>query len=95
MKDSIIKFVCSLIIFIILFSILGLFGTIESTYMIKNCQVTSIENDTITVIDDRHNEWKFYINNDNDIVIGDTVDLIMDNHHTDYTIRDDEVKRVI
>jgi hypothetical protein len=73
---------------------LSLFGAIESTYTIKNCEVIDIDNDTVTVIDKKNNEWKFYIDEDSDIVVGDNVDLIMYNNHTDHTITDDEVKRV-
>ncbi len=95
MKSLVVKFCCSLIMIMILFSVLGLFGVVESTYTIKNCKVIDIDNDIVTVIDNRNNEWKFYVDNDSDIVIGDNVDLVMDNNHTDYTITDDEVKRVI
>jgi hypothetical protein len=73
---------------------LSLFGAIESTYMIKKCEVIDIDNDIVTVIDKKSNEWKFHIDEDSDIVVGDNVDLIMYNNHTDHTITDDEIKRV-
>ena len=94
MKNLIIKFCCSSFVILVLLSILSLFGTIESTYMIKKCEVVDIDTDIVTVIDKRNNEWKFYIDEDSDIVVGDNVDLIMDTNHTDHTIIDDEVKRV-
>lgn len=93
MKDLIVRFVCGLVIMIMLFSTLGLFGAIETTYTIKNCIVTEVTNNTITVTDNRHNEWMFYADN-SELVVGDSVDLVMDNNHTDYTITDDEIKRV-
>lgn len=94
MKNLVIRFVCGLVMIMMLFSVLGLFGAIESTYTIKNCIVTEVANDTVTVTDNRQNEWKFCVDDNSDIDIGDSVDLIMDNNHTDYTITDDEVKRV-
>ena len=94
MKNLVMKFCCGLVIMMMLFSILGLFGAIESTYTIKNCKVIDVDNDTITVIDNRQNEWKFCVDDNSDIDIGDNVDLVMNNNHTDYTIIDDEVKKV-
>lgn len=93
MKSLVVRFCCSLMIMIMLFSVLGLFGAIESTYTIKDCTVTEIENNTITVTDNRNNEWEFFVE-DSELVVGDSVDLVMDNNHTDYTIEDDEVKGV-
>ena len=93
MKSLVTKFCCGLVMMMTLFSVLGLFGAIESTYTIKNCIVTEVANDTVTVIDNRHNEWKFYADN-SELVVGNSVDLIMDNNHTDYTITDDTVKGV-
>ena len=94
MKVLIVRFVCSLVMMMMLFSMLGLFGAIESTYTIKNCEVIDVDNDTITVIDNRQNEWKFCVDDNSDIDVGDSIDLVMDNNHTDYTTTDDEVKRV-
>lgn len=94
MKSLVIKFCCVLVMIMMLFSMLSLFGAIESTYTIKKCEVIDIDNDIVTVIDKKNNEWKFHIDEDSDIVVGDNVDLIMYNNHTDYTITDDEVKRV-
>lgn len=94
MKSLFIRFCCSSFVILMLVSMLSLFGTIESTYVIKKCEVIDIDNDIVTVIDKRNNEWKFYIEEDSDIVVGDNVDLIIDNNHTDHTIIDDEVKRV-
>lgn len=94
MKNLVVKFCCSLVMMMMLFSVLGLFGAIEATYTIKDCTVTEVTNDTVTVTDNRHNEWKFYADDDSDIDVGDNVDLVMDNNHTDYTVTDDEVKRV-
>lgn len=94
MKSLVVKFCCSLVMMMMLFSVLGLFGAIEATYIIKDCEVIDVDNDTVTVIDNRQNEWKFCVDDDSDIDVGDSVDLIMDNNHTDYTITDDEVKRV-
>lgn len=93
MKNLVIRFACSLVIMIMLFSVLGLFGAIEATYTIKDCTVTEVVNDTVTVIDNRHNEWKFHTD-DSELTVGDSVDLIIDNNHTDYTITDDTVKGV-
>lgn len=93
MKSLVVRFCCSLVMMMMLFSVLGLFGAIESTYAIKDCTVTEIENNTITVIDNRNNEWKFFAD-DSELVVGDSVDLVMDNNHTDYTIEDDEIKGV-
>ena len=93
MKSLVVRFVYSLMIMIMLFSVLGLFGAIESTHTIKDCTVAEIENNTITVTDNRNNEWKFFVE-DSELVVGDSVDLVMDNNHTDYTITDDEIKRV-
>ena len=93
MKNLVVRFICGLVMMMLLFSVLGLFGIVESTYTIKNCIVTEVANDTVTVTDNRHNEWKFFTD-DSELVVGDSVDLVMDNNHTDYTIEDDEIKGV-
>lgn len=94
MKSLVVRFCCGLIVMIMMLSVLGLFGVIESTYTIKDCRVIDVDNDIVTVIDNRQNEWKFYVDDDSDIDVGDNVDLVMNNNHTDYTIEDDVVKRV-
>lgn len=93
MKSLVIRFCFVLVMIMMLFSMLSLFGAIEATYTIKNCEVIDIDNDIVTVIDKRNNEWKFYAD-DSELIVGDSVDLVMYNNHTDYTITDDEIKRV-
>lgn len=82
------------LVFCMFFAILGLFGEIEATYTLGNCEVVEIEGDIATVEDNRGNAWSFYIDTDSELNVGDEVDLVMNNNHTDHTRKDDEIKRV-
>ena len=82
------------LVFCMFFAIIGLFGEIEATYTLGNCEVVGIEGDVATVEDNRGNTWSFYIDTDSELNVGDEVDLVMDNNHTDHTRKDDEIKRV-
>lgn len=74
--------------------ILGLFGQIEATYTLGNCEVVEITEDIATVEDNRGNQWSFYIDETSELKVGDEVDLVMDNNHTDHTRKDDEIIKV-
>lgn len=94
MTQKMINLIVIALVFGMFFVILGLFGEIEATYTLDNCEVVEIKGDIATVEDNRGNTWNFYIDADNELNVGDEVDLVMNNHHTDYTREDDEIKRV-
>lgn len=94
MTQKMINPIVIALVFCMFFAILGLFGEIEATYTLGNCEVVEIEGDIATVEDSRGNTWSFYIDTDSELNVGDEVDLVMDNNHTDHTRKDDEIKRV-
>lgn len=79
---------------ILFFVTLGLMGGLEATYTLGNCEVVEIEGNVATAKDNRGNQWSFYIDKESELELGDEVDLVMDNNHTEHTREDDEVKRV-
>ena len=84
MKDAI------LIIAIAIVLIVGLFAgcKFERTYKRLNCEIVSIENDTVTVKDTTNNFWSF---KGDGFTVGDTVTLEMDTNRTDNIIIDDKI----
>ena len=88
MKDII------LVIVIMFVLIVGLFAgcKFEQTYKRLNCEIVSIENDTVTVKDTTNNFWSF---KGDGFTVGDTVTLEMDTNRTDNIIIDDKVIKVI
>ena len=94
MTQKMINPIVIALVFCMFFAIIGLFGEIEATYTLGNCEVVGIEGDVATVEDNRGNTWSFYIDTDSELNVGDEVDLVMDNNHTDHTRKDDEIKRV-
>ena len=94
MTQKMINPIVIALVFCMFFAIIGLFGEIEATYTLGNCEVVGIEGDVATVEDNRRNTWSFYIDTDSELNVGDEVDLVMDNNHTDHTRKDDEIKRV-
>lgn len=94
MTQKMINPIVIALVFCMFFTILGLVGEIEATYTLSNCEVVEIEGDLATVEDNRGNAWSFYIDADSELNVGDEVDLVMNNHHTDHTREDDEIKRV-
>ena len=79
---------------ILFFATLGLMGELEATYTLGNCEVVEIEGNVATAEDNRGNQWSFYIDKESELGLGDEVDLVIDNNHTEHTRTDDEVKRV-
>ena len=94
MTQKMINPIVIALVFCMFVAILGLFGEIEATYTLGNCEVVEINEDIATVEDNRGNAWSFYIDADSELNVGDEVDLVMDNNHTDHTRKDDEIKRV-
>ena len=94
MTQKMINPIVIALVFCMFFAILGLFGEIEATYTLGNCEVVGIEGDIATVEDNRGNAWSFYIDTDSELKVGDKVNLVMNNNHTDHTREDDEIKRV-
>ena len=94
MTQKMINPIVIALVFCMFFAILGLVGEIEATYTLGNCEVVGVEGDVATVEDNRGNTWSFYIDTDSELNVGDEVDLVMDNNHTDHTRKDDEIKRV-
>ena len=82
------------LILVMFFGVLGLFGQIEATYTLGNCEVVEINEDIATVEDNRGNQWSFYIDETSELKVGDEVDIVMDNNHTDHTRTDDKIIKV-
>jgi hypothetical protein len=94
MTQKMINSIIIALVFIMFFGILGLVGQIEATYTLSNCEVVEINENIATVEDDRGNQWSFYIDETSELKVGDEVDIVMDNNHTDHTRKDDTIKRV-
>lgn len=94
MTQKMINPIVIALVFGVLLGILGLFGQIEATYTLGNCEVVEINEDIATVEDNRGNQWSFYIDETSELKVGDEVDLVMDNNHTDHTRKDDKLIKV-
>lgn len=87
-----LEMICGTLLIIIIFVILpGMAGHIQTNYERKECVVTCIINDEITVEDKNGYIWSFYTDNYNDLKINDIVTLKMHTNFTDNTIEDDYV----
>lgn len=75
-------------VLIIAIIIIGLLGTVESTYK-REAEVVSTKGDTVTVVDKCGYMWEYK----GTATIGDNVTLIMNDNHTS-KITDDIIKRV-
>ena len=94
MTQKMINPIVIALVFGVLLALLGFVGHLESTYTLGNCEVVEIEEDLATVEDDRGNQWSFYIDETSELKVGDEVDIVMDNNHTDHTRTDDKIIRV-
>lgn len=70
--------------------LIGCIGYTEHRYTRKNCEVVSVENGLVTVIDKTNNIWQFENNN---FQKGDKVNLTMFDSCTG-TMYDDEIVKV-
>lgn len=84
------KLIATFLIMIIFIFGIGILGNFEHHYVRKNCEVVSIENGLVTVVDKTNNVWQF--ENDS-FQKGDKVNLTMFDSATG-TMYDDEIVKV-
>lgn len=85
------RIITSITIVIIMFLCIGWLSNQEHTYT-REVTVHSVECNTVTVIDDNYNVWRY---NSNDVVdtslIGKTITVVMNDNYTDSNIKDDKI----
>lgn len=83
-----------IIVLLIITTVIGLAGYIETHYTRKDCVVVEVEQGLVTVLDTTGNEWYYYVDSDA-LSTGTNVDLKMFTAYTDNVVEDDEIVRVI
>ncbi len=88
---TIVEALQAFVVGLVFFIIIGACGYVESHYDRKDCTVTVVREDYAVAEDTLGYTWSWYITEDSDVAVGDTVTLHMFTAHTDNTIDDDEV----
>ena len=84
------KYITGIIIIIFLICLIGLGGTVEHNYMRNNCEVISVRNDIVTIVDSTGHIWEC---KGTGYRVGQRVNLHMHTNYTD-TITDDIIIEV-
>jgi hypothetical protein len=87
-----------IIVLLIITTVIGLAGHIETHYTRKDCVVVEVEQGLVTVLDTTGNEWCYYMDSEDYTEVpptGTKVDLKMFTAYTDNTIEDDEIVKVV
>ena len=91
-KLTYLEMFIGVVLFLLLFvAIPGVAGNIQTHYTRKDCVVVSITDEGVVAKDKGDRLWSFYITEDSELKVNDTVDLKMFNNYTDNDITDDEV----
>lgn len=88
---TVIETIQALVVGLFIFILIGACGYVESHYNREDCTVTIVREDYAVAEDTLGYTWSWYITEDSDVMVGDTVTLHMFTAHTDNTIDDDEV----
>lgn len=88
---TVVETLQALIVGLVLFILIGACGYVESHYNREDCTVTVVREDYAVAEDKLGYTWSWYITEDSDVIVGDTVTLHMFTAHTDNIIDDDEV----
>lgn len=89
-RNTINKEITDIVTLIIILAICCILSWYETHYT-REATVDSIENNTVTVIDDYGNYWNF---ESEGFCKGDRVEMLMDTMHTELDIYDDEIQNV-
>lgn len=90
------KKIIPIVIVIIMFLSIGWLSNKEHTYT-RTVTVHSVECDTVTVVDDNYNVWK-YTSKDSTVdtsLVGKSIVVVMSDNYTDSNIRDDKIIDII
>lgn len=84
------KWMQALLMAVVFILILGLCSIIETTYTQK-ATVIEVENNIILMEDKSGHVWEFEAS---EFSVGDEVELVMNNNHTDLILEDDKIKKI-
>ena len=84
------RIITSITIGIIMFLCVGWLSNQEHTYT-REVTVHSVECDTVTVVDNNYNVWRYNSNEVDTSLVGKTITVVMNDNYTDSNIRDDKI----
>ena len=79
-----------IVIVIIMFLCVGWLSNQEHTYT-REVTVHSVECDTVTVVDNNYNVWRYNANDVDTSLVGKTITVVMNDNYTDSNIKDDKI----
>lgn len=79
-----------IVIVIIMFLCIGWLSNQEHTYT-REVTVHSVEYDTVIVVDNNYNVWRYNTNDVDTSLVGKTITVVMNDNYTDSNIKDDKI----